>query len=115
MTERHPVIQFLKLHRALVFSSICIAFITSQVGSFVMGTIARDISSFGSMVPQSRFDNTYLNAYQNDIVGSIFYNQMPRRDILKAVWRDSIVSLTIPASKERTYELFSSLNEHPTW
>ena len=38
-----------------------------------------------------------------------------RRDVMTAVWRDSVVSLTIPASKERTYDLFSSLDQHPTW
>jgi hypothetical protein len=38
-----------------------------------------------------------------------------RRDVITAVWRDSVVSLTIPASKERTYDLFSSLDQHPTW
>lgn len=44
-----------------------------------------------------------------------FNSQSTVRDVMTAVWRDSVVSLTIPASKERTYALYSSLDQHPTW
>jgi uncharacterized membrane protein len=51
----------------------------------------------------------------NSITHSGMKSKGLKRDILKAVWKDSVVSLSIPASKEKTYQLFSSLNEHPTW
>ena len=54
--------------------------------------------------------------WQSNSAGKVRFNsQSTVRDVMTAVWRDSVVSLTIPASKERTYALFSSLDQHPTW
>ena len=40
---------------------------------------------------------------------------VPPRPVLFAKWCDSSVTLTVPASLEQTWDLFTQLGEHPTW
>ena len=109
--------QILRLDRALIFLIICLPFRTLQVDSFSIGVSTQYSQWLRGLFPQKQWEINCMSSspYQSEIVGIGFSNRPTRRDIVKAVWRDSVVSLTIPASKERTYELFSSLNEHPTW
>lgn len=57
------------------------------------------------------FSNTINVQIKNEVIKGSYHG----RSILKAVWKDSVVSIIIPASKERTYTLFSSLDQHPSW
>lgn len=92
---------------------ICLIQISTEVSSFSTGTAAQFLSSLRSNAPSAHELPTVENSVAATYGG--FTSLLLRRDVLKAVWRNSVVSLTIPASKERTYDLFSSLDEHPTW
>ena len=74
------------------------------------------VDCFTSQIRAHNVHNrAHSHSYSADSYEIKYYSNQIRRDVMKAVWKDSVVSLTIPASKERTYALFSSLNEHPTW
>jgi hypothetical protein len=98
-----------KNYRALLFIIVVSLIITTpRVDSFAVGnTLLTSKSSYslGCNIPAP---------ITNAASASSKY-QSSRRETLKAVWRDTSVSLKIPASKDRTYALFSSLDEHPTW
>jgi hypothetical protein len=74
-----------------------------------------NVNSFSPTNIKTLLIPTSRNDAFTAVIDSRFNNKVMHRDILKSVWRDSVVSLTIPASKEKTYNLFSSLDEHPTW
>lgn len=57
--------------------------------------------------------NSY--SYNSDNSYTNIYNSRNRNDALTMRWLDSTVEITIPASQTETYELYSNLNEHPTW
>ena len=117
MTNGYSESQILRLDRALIFLITTLTFKTLQVDSFSSGISTQYSQLLRRLFSPKQLESNCMSfsPYQSEIVGVGFNYRPTKRDIIKAVWRDSVVSLTIPASKERTYELFSSLNEHPTW